>query len=122
MAVALGIDVGERRIGVARSDAWGLLATPLTAVIRTSDRAALDAIARLIEESGAALLVVGVPYGEAGELTPQARRVTAFGHKLAALPGVDLIDGILVSNGLTGERAEPYRRQLQAALQGLAAA
>jgi putative Holliday junction resolvase len=91
MAVALGLDVGERRIGVARSDAWGLLATPLTTVLRTSDRAALGAIARLAEDAGAALLVVGMPYGEAGEETPQARRVAAFGHKLAALPGVRVV-------------------------------
>ena len=34
MPVALGIDVGERRIGVSRSDGWGLLATPVTTVLR----------------------------------------------------------------------------------------
>jgi putative Holliday junction resolvase len=89
--VALGLDVGERRIGVARGDAWGLLATPLTTVLRTSDRAAVAAIARLAAESGATVLVVGMPYGEAGELTPQARRVTAFSHKLSALPGVSVV-------------------------------
>src|SRR5262245_63598735 len=59
MAVALGLDVGERRIGVARSDGWGLLATPATTLLRTSDREAAAAIGRLAGEAGATGLGVG---------------------------------------------------------------
>jgi putative Holliday junction resolvase len=91
MAVALGLDVGERRIGVARSDGWGLLATPATTVLRRSDREAVAAIGRLAEEAGATTLVVGLPLGEGGEMTAQAQRVAAFGAKLRALPGVEVV-------------------------------
>ena len=91
MPVALGIDVGERRIGVSRSDGWGLLATPVTAVLRTSDRAAIEAIARLAHEAGASLLVVGLPLDEEGKLTPQAQRSAAFARKLGALPEMQVV-------------------------------
>ena len=91
MPVALGLDIGERRIGVARSDGWGLLATPMTAVLRTSDRAAVEAIARLAHDSGASLLVVGMPLDEQGQLTPQAQRSAAFARKLGSLPGMQVV-------------------------------
>ena len=91
MPVALGLDVGERRIGVARSDGWGLLATPMTAVLRTSDRAAVEAIARLAHDAGADLLVVGLPLDERGQLTPQAQRSAAFARKLGSLPGMQVV-------------------------------
>src|ERR1044071_7661783 len=91
MTVVLALDVGERRIGVARSDGWGLLATPLTRVMRTSNRDALAAISALIAREGAAVLVVGLPLGDAGQPTAQSERVAAFGRKLRALPGVEVV-------------------------------
>ena len=91
MTVALGVDVGERRIGVAASDATGLLATPLTAVTRVSDKEAVEAIGRLVTERGATALVVGLPLGPGGEMTPQAQRIHAFGRKLRAIPGVQVV-------------------------------
>ena len=87
MAVALGLDVGERRIGVAKSDETLLLATPLTAVIRESDRQAVAAIGELAQEHGAMLLVVGLPLGPDGEQTEQSQRVAAFGRKLRTVSG-----------------------------------
>jgi putative holliday junction resolvase len=89
--IALGLDVGERRIGVARSDPTGLLASPLTTVLRPSDKAAIDAIGRLALESDATVLVVGLPLGSEGELTDQAARVQAFGRKLRSLPGIRVV-------------------------------
>ena len=89
--IALGLDVGERRIGVARCDPTGLLATPVATVLRPSDREAVAAIARLAEEHEASLLVVGVPLGGSGEVTDQARRVQAFGRKLRAVAGTRVV-------------------------------
>jgi putative Holliday junction resolvase len=91
MGVALGLDVGERRIGVARSDPSGLLATPLTTVVRTSDRAAVAAIRALVQENGVELLVVGWPDTEAGTPSVQAQRVDAFARKLRVIPGVRVV-------------------------------
>ena len=87
MPVALGLDVGERRIGVAKSDPTGLLASPLTTILRESDGQSVEAIASLAQEHGAAQLVVGLPLDAAGEMTEQAERVAAFGRKLRAVRG-----------------------------------
>ncbi len=76
---------------MARSDAWGLLATPLTTIMRASDRVAVAAIAQLVEAEGATHLVVGLPLGEDGTMTEQAHRVHAFGRKLQALPEVAVV-------------------------------
>lgn len=78
----LGIDVGERRIGVASGDATGTLATPLLTIERTSDRAAVVIIARLAQERGAGTIIVGVPLASDGASTPQATRIRSFARKL----------------------------------------
>jgi putative holliday junction resolvase len=85
----LGLDVGERRIGVAISG--GFIASPLTTVMRGSDKAAVASIGAIAAEHGAEMMVVGVPYGPQGEMTEQARRVQAFGGKLRAIPGVRVV-------------------------------
>lgn len=91
MAVALGLDVGERRIGVARSDPWGLLATPLTTIVRQSDRMAVAAVARLVATEGATHLVVGLPLSGTGSMTDQAQRISAFARRLQGLPQVTVV-------------------------------
>jgi putative Holliday junction resolvase len=91
VVVALGLDVGERRIGVAVGDATGTLATPITAVIRTSDGAAITAIGEIAAQWGAVVLVVGLPLGPNGEMTAQAERIHAFGRKLRVIPGAQVV-------------------------------
>jgi putative Holliday junction resolvase len=91
----VGLDVGERRIGVAISDLTGMLARPV-GVVKVSGlladalTRAADEIARLAaEEDGVAAIVVGLPRrldGTANEMTP---KVQAFASKLGqrtALP------------------------------------
>lgn len=80
--VRLGVDVGEVRIGVARSDPSGLIATPLETVARgTGDLARLCALAR---EEEALELVVGLPTSLSGREGPSAAKVRAFAVRLAA--------------------------------------
>jgi putative Holliday junction resolvase len=69
----LGLDLGERRIGVAVADADGL-ATPLTTLRRAATTAAdAEAIARLLAEQRAVEIVVGLPLEAAGHEGSQAR-------------------------------------------------
>ncbi len=84
---ALGIDYGEARIGVAGSDALGMLAHPLETV--DARRAgALQRIAAIAEQRGAEVLVVGMPYRLDGSRGPAAEGVEAFADRLrAAVPG-----------------------------------
>jgi putative Holliday junction resolvase len=59
---ALGIDLGSRRIGIAASDAGGVLASPRTTVERSGDRRRDHRrIAALVAEEEAGIVVVGLP-------------------------------------------------------------
>ncbi len=80
--VRLGIDPGDARIGVARSDPTGFLATPVETVRR--GRGDLSRIARLAREDEAVEIVVGLPRSLSGREGPAAARVRDFARALAA--------------------------------------
>lgn len=79
----LGLDVGDRRVGVAFSDDTGLIATPLEIVHRTSRVEDFRRIASLIREQQAGGLVVGHPLNDDGSAGPQAQRVERYVAALA---------------------------------------
>ena len=79
--VRLGVDVGDVRIGVARSDPAGLVATPVETVARgRGDLARLHAL--LVEEE-AVEVVVGLPRSLSGGEGPAAVKVRVFARELA---------------------------------------
>lgn len=80
--VILALDVGQARIGVAVSDPSGVLATPRGVIRRRSTATALDAVARMVAETTAELVVVGLPISLDGGLHGQARAVQSFGARL----------------------------------------
>jgi putative Holliday junction resolvase len=72
---ALGIDLGERRIGIAVSDRGRVLARPLVVLLRSGDAAAdHESIAALVEECGATIVVIGLPISLSGDEGTAARR------------------------------------------------
>ncbi|MCK4964469.1 MAG: Holliday junction resolvase RuvX [Dehalococcoidia bacterium] len=79
---ALGLDVGERRIGVALSDAEGILAVALTVIETKSDDDALRQIIALAHEHEVERIVVGLPLSLDGSLGPQAQKVRLFTESL----------------------------------------
>ncbi|MGO9560042.1 MAG: Holliday junction resolvase RuvX [Acidimicrobiales bacterium] len=82
----LALDLGERRIGVAVSDSQGVLASPYTVIDRGDDVAADHArVAALVEETGAELLVVGMPLSLSGASGPAAQKAQAEAEVLAVL-------------------------------------
>jgi putative holliday junction resolvase len=85
---ALGVDVGGRRIGLAISDASGVLARPLEVIeARGRDQVVrvAEAIARAAaEEDGLRLVVVGLPRRLDGTPNEQTAAVTAFVEALRA--------------------------------------
>ncbi|RLQ86109.1 Holliday junction resolvase RuvX [Mycetocola zhadangensis] len=93
--VRLGIDVGKARVGVARSDLHGMLATPIETVQRATDG---DADIRRILEIAGDLdpieFVVGLPLALSGSHTASTSDAVTFAEKLAtasAIP-VRLVD------------------------------
>ena len=79
--VRLGIDPGDARIGVAKSDPTGFLATPLETVRR--GKGDLARLARLVVEEEAVEVVVGLPRSLSGGEGPAAAKVREFAGRLA---------------------------------------
>jgi putative holliday junction resolvase len=82
---AMGLDVGERRIGVAIGDELGMISSPLTIVRRRDgDLAELRdlAVAKEVER-----LVIGLPTGLSGREGPQAAVVRQFADALGTVVG-----------------------------------
>ncbi len=86
----IGVDLGEKRIGVAASDELGLTAQGLTCLERKTRPELLAELCRLIKERGAELTVVGLPRHMSGELGPKAREAMEFAEKLKELSGVEV--------------------------------
>lgn len=84
----LGLDVGERRIGVAVSDELGIIASPVGVVER--GRREQAELRDLIARYGVARLVVGLPRGLSGREGPQAAETRAYADALAAELGLPL--------------------------------
>jgi putative Holliday junction resolvase len=75
MMRVLGLDLGERRIGVALSDPSGWLASPLMVLRCKSREADLAAIEQLVQQHGVERVIVGYPRSLDGTVGPQAQRV-----------------------------------------------
>jgi putative holliday junction resolvase len=83
MARTIGLDVGNRRIGVAVSDTLKVIARPLEVI----DRRQHNAVARIAQharEQQADEIVVGYPWNADGTAGDQARRVEQFAQALRA--------------------------------------
>ena len=74
----IGLDVGDRTVGVALSDETGLLGQGLTVLRRRDPESDLRRIEELCSERGVQEVVVGLPRLLSGELGPQALKVLAF--------------------------------------------
>jgi putative holliday junction resolvase len=79
--VRLAVDVGSVRIGVARSDPDGILASPL--VVVRSGPGALDELARLAAGADAIEIVVGLPTSLSGREGAAAAAARSFAADLA---------------------------------------
>ena len=77
----LGLDLGDARIGVAISDDERRMAVPV-GTIHTGAPADLKAIATLVDEHAATVVVVGLPLSMTGERGPAAVKAGAFADAL----------------------------------------
>lgn len=88
MSRILGIDYGERRIGVAVSDATRTIATPLAVIEVDRIEKACEEIERHRRETAAELIVVGMPISLGGFRGASAQYVEAFVERLKELTSV----------------------------------
>ena len=110
----LGLDLGQRRIGLAVSDPAGVIAFPIGALDRQGLAKDVQALCELIRERGVVAVVIGLPLhldGRAGTGAGAARRFAAALGEACSLP-VALVDERLTT--VIAERAlreEPRGRR-----------
>lgn len=113
----LGLDLGSRRIGVAVTDSDRTVASGVTAIERSADRARDHAaVAALVEEYGAVGVVVGVPYSLTGAAGPAAQAALEEIDQLRAALDVevDTVDERLTTVAAAGALRASGRRARQA--------
>ncbi len=81
---SLGLDIGDKRIGVALSDPQGILASPFTIITCQNETADIEAIINIISQHQVKRVVVGLPRSMDGSLGKQAEKVKAFVQKLCS--------------------------------------
>jgi len=124
---ALGLDVGEKRIGVALSDIMGVLASPLTVIDASDRQAALHNIAELCNDNEVDLIVVGMPRSMDGSIGVQAQKVEAFCDSLAEAVNIRIYkwderlssvaaDRAMIAAGTRKEKKRELRDAIAAAI------
>lgn len=99
----MGLDVGERRIGMAIADELGMIASPIGVVHRGEGD--LQRIVETAQVQGARVIVLGLPTGMSGREGPQAATVRAFAATLAKAGG-DSLEIVFWDERLTSTMAE----------------
>jgi len=88
----ISLDVGDVRIGVAKSDIMGILASPVEVIDRRKTKAVLR-VKELCEEIGTKSLVIGIPKSLDGSEKRQAEKVREFIAKLEKnIPGIEVFE------------------------------
>ena len=81
----LGLDLGEKTIGVAASDAGRMIASPLQLIRKTKFTQDAEAVLKLMDGRGASGLVIGLPLNMDGSEGPRAQSCRAFARNLQRL-------------------------------------
>ena len=82
MTRSLGLDIGDRRIGVALSDALGILASPFNIIECKGEEEDIEAIIAIVDQHQVKQIIAGLPRSMDGRLGAQAKKVEAFVQKL----------------------------------------
>jgi putative Holliday junction resolvase len=102
----LGLDVGDKLIGVALSDETATIASGLDNVKRVGPRKDVKAIIDLVRKHEAGEVVVGLPRRLDGGLGPQAEKVLAFmedlrgGVKVPVVPWDERFTTVIATQAL----------------------
>lgn len=105
--VYLGVDYGQKRIGLSYSDEVGI-ALPLEAAVQDSESDRLLYIQDLIKKYRVQVIVLGYPYSMNGELNQKTKEVDAFLLKLKALTSLPVYT---VDERLTTHMALSYSKK-----------
>lgn len=85
------MDVGDRRIGMAVSDALGWTAQGIETLERKNNRHDFDIISQVIEKYKPEQIVIGLPRNMNGSVGPQGEKVMAFAEEIRKRFGTDIV-------------------------------
>ena len=86
----LGLDLGEKTIGVAASDATRMIASPLELVRKTKFTEDAQAVLKLMRGRNASALIIGLPLNMDGTEGPRAQSCRAFARNLDRIQPVNV--------------------------------
>jgi putative Holliday junction resolvase len=87
----MGLDIGERRTGVALCDSLNVLASPLMVISESEHEAIIKTILELVEQYQVKRIVVGLPLSMNGSIGPQARKVNEFAQELSTCLDIPVV-------------------------------
>ncbi len=87
----IGLDVGDRRIGLAFGDTDLRMATPLDVIARTNSEQDAESIRRVADNYNAESIVVGLPKNMNGTIGEQARMTQTFAEQLGEITKIPIV-------------------------------
>ena len=122
----LGLDPGERRIGVALSDPLGIIASPFTMIDRRTEDLA-KRLRALCTEYDVGTIVVGLPVSLSGDEGAAAEKARRFGDEVRAITGHEVVfaderftsvqaERLLVDDGMRRSKRRETTDKVAAAL------
>lgn len=84
----MAIDPGEKRLGIALSDPFRILATPLAVINHQSMAADSQKIIELCKQNEVQLIIIGQPLSSSGEETPQSRHSRKLAEKISTMSSI----------------------------------
>jgi putative Holliday junction resolvase len=122
----IGLDLGEKTIGIALTDTLRTVATPLKTLKRGKFSTDAAVLASMLEEHGVGAVIVGLPLNMDGSTGPSAQSAKAFARNFAAISDcpVVLVDERLSTAAVTRTllEADASRRRRKAVIDKMAAA
>lgn len=123
----LGLDVGDKYIGVSISDTTCTIASNLVTIRRTSNDKAYEEIEGILNDYNIGTVVVGVPINMDGSDTVMSKRIRKFAKKLTPKFGVEVIfqderftsieaERTLIQSNVRRENRKKYIDQLAASI------
>jgi putative Holliday junction resolvase len=86
----MGLDIGDRRIGVALSDPGEILASPLIIIDRSIEPHYNEAIIKIVKEREVGRIIVGLPCAMDGGIGQQAEKVQTFVETLKSRTNIPI--------------------------------
>src|SRR5436190_22254087 len=101
----MALDVGDKNIGIAVSDALLMIAQGRSTLRRTGWEADLAYLREVIEENEVDKIVVGNPLHMDGRESPQGKKIAQFARKLSETLGIPIVFWYVRLTSLAVERA-----------------